>query len=762
MLRKKAIRDIRQNLSSFITIFLMAFLGVFAFAGIHAYMDGMEYSGDRFYEENNLQDLWLSGENFTDDDIDDILAIDGVTGAERALVINTDLDGYKDVVIETNFIENNDISRMYVADGKAFDKDSDGMWFDKYLADNLGIKVGDELTLKYKDYKITGRVEGLVLVPDHVYSIKDASALFPTHDDYGFVYMSSDAFPLKSHMVYTNTYVTIADDADEQKVKALIQSGIESAVAVTGRDASVSVLTYQSEVEEGSSYSAVFTFLFFFIAVLSVITTMHRFVKMQRTQIGTLKALGFKRRRIERHYLSYGFYISVVAALLGVIGGRYIIGTIFVNIEATYFEVPNMVTYTKPIVYLVALLEVALITGATFLTCHRMLKESAAETLRLEVPKVKNGELKPAGKLISHFSVGVRWNLRDISRNKWRTITGLVGVIGCTMLVVCAFGMRDTLQKFVSWQFEDIYNFGYMLELEKNISDSEYNAVTDKYGAHTSMTLAVEAWDTDDNSSTRQVLVTDAGEKLRFYDDNVDNEELSDDGIYLSQKLLGVLGYSVGDEIKWSIYGKDKTYTTKIAGVFREPQGQKMAMTRAYAQKLGIDYKADTLYTDEDLEGISTIEGVSLITDKGSLKSSTESMLNVMNTVIALLIVISAVLAVVIIYNLGILSFSEKQYQFATMKVLGFNNKRIRSIYIMQNIWISILGIIIGMPAGKYMTVYVYSSALGDNYDMPVVVKLMTYVIAAVGTFAVAYLVNRMLGRKIKSIDMVSSLKANE
>lgn len=332
MLRKKMMRDIRRNFSSFITIFIMTFLGVFVFSGIHAYMDGMDYSGQRYYEENNLQDLWMLGENFSDEDMKDILATDGVKDAERALVINTDLKNYKDVVLETNFVESKNISSMHVVDGEGFDYDSDGMWLDSYLADNLGIKVGDELTLAYKDYEITGRVAGLVNTPDHVYSIKDESAIFPTHDDYGYVYLSMKSFPedyikdeLKAaaaeklgmnvgdvtdeifdmafpdykasdYYVYNYAYVTLKDDTDEQAVKALLQNNIESAVAVTGRDASTSVEAYQSEVEEGASYSGIFTFLFLFIAVLSVVTTMHRFVKKQRTQIGTLKALGFSRK----------------------------------------------------------------------------------------------------------------------------------------------------------------------------------------------------------------------------------------------------------------------------------------------------------------------------------------------------------------------------------------------------------------------------------------------------------------------------------
>lgn len=442
MLRKKMIRDIWKNFSSFITIFIMTFLGVFVFSGIHAYMDGMDYSGQRYYEENNLQDLWMLGENFSDEDMEDILATDGVKDAERALVINTDLKNYKDVVLETNFVESKNISSMHVVDGEGFDYDSDGMWLDSYLADNLGIKVGDELTLAYKDYEITGRVAGLVNTPDHVYSIKDESAIFPTHDDYGYVYLSMRSFPedyikdeLKAaaaeklgmnagdvtdeifdmafpdyragdYYVYNYAYVTLKDDADEQAVKALLQNNIESAVAVTGRDASASVEAYQSEVEEGASYSGIFTFLFLFIAVLSVVTTMHRFVKKQRTQIGTLKALGFSRKRIERHYLGYGFYVSVIAAILGLIGGRFIIGNIFVNMEASYFEVPDMVVVTKPIVYAVAAGVVLLVTAATYFTCHGLLKESVAQTLRLEVPKVKAGELKPAGSFAKEIFSG--------------------------------------------------------------------------------------------------------------------------------------------------------------------------------------------------------------------------------------------------------------------------------------------------------------------------------------------------------------------
>lgn len=322
--------------------------------------------------------------------------------------------------------------------------------------------------------------------------------------------------------------------------------------------------------------------------------------------------------------------------------------------------------------------------------------------------------------------------------------------------------MRDTIKFFIKWQFEDLYNFEYKLDVESTISDEAYKELTDRYGDATSMTLAVEAFDASGNTSTRQIVVADAGDKVRYTDHKARDFELSDDGIYVSEKLLSILGLKVGDNVSWSVYGEEKTYTTRIAGTFREPQGQKLAMTRAYAQSIGIEYKADCIYTDQDLSEVKNIAGVSLITGIAALKDGMMSMISMMDTVILLLMVVSVILAVVIIYNLGILSFSEKQYQFATMKVLGFRSRQIRRIYVMQNLWVCVVAVIIGLPLGEYMTALIYKLAMGDNYDMLVRVEPITYVVGAVGVFAVAYLVNLLLGRKVKTIDMVTSLKANE
>ena len=195
MLRKKTLRDIKYNKSQFFTIFLMVFLGVFVYAGVHSYMDGMDVSGKNYYEENNLQDLWLVKQNFTLDDLNTIKSIDNVKNAERQLSITTSLKDYDDVTLETIFIESNDISKMYVVEGTGFDSDKKGVWLDSYLARYLNLKVGDKITLNYQGYELTEEILGLINTPDHVYFVKDSTELFPTHKDYGYVYLSINEFP---------------------------------------------------------------------------------------------------------------------------------------------------------------------------------------------------------------------------------------------------------------------------------------------------------------------------------------------------------------------------------------------------------------------------------------------------------------------------------------------------------------------------------------------------------------------------------------
>lgn len=257
--------------------------------------------------------------------------------------------------------------------------------------------------------------------------------------------------------------------------------------------------------------------------------------------------------------------------------------------------------------------------------------------------------------------------------------------------------------------------------------------------------------------------MTNAGNLVRFQNENGEFIKINkNDGVYVTRKLADQKNLKVGDTIKWHMYGVNKYYESKIVGLTKDPQVQNLTMTKEYLESLDIDYKPDSLYTNTDLKGVKDIKNVSLVQDIDELKNSLESMLSMMKSMIMLIIVFAIGLGAIIIYNMGILSYSEKQYQFATLKVLGFSDKKIKKIFVQQNNWITVLSIIIGLPTGYYMTSWIFKSVIADNYDFSAYINLSTYLIAIIGTILVSTIVSRMLSKKVNKIDMVSSLKANE
>ena len=316
---------------------------------------------------------------------------------------------------------------------------------------------------------------------------------------------------------------------------------------------------------------------------------------------------------------------------------------------------------------------------------------------------------------------------------------------------------------FVKLQFETIYNFDYKLNLKENVSYVDLENLYNEYGKNTSESLGIEIKNEDGVRESNNIFVTDAEDYVRFVNrKNKIIEKPSDEGIYVTYKLAETKGYKLGDEITWHIYGDNTYYTSKIIGFNKDPQNQNLSMTRKYLESLGIEYKPDSLYTNKDLSNIKEISGVDTIQNIESLKEGMTGMLSMMKEMLILIIGVAVLLGSVIIYNLGILSYSEKQYQFATLKVLGFKDKKIKEIFVKQNNWIAVISIIIGLPLGYFLTDWLFKTAIEEHYDFGAHILAKTYIISAIGTFLVSYLVSKFLARKIKNIDMVSSLKGNE
>ena len=431
----KMLRDIKKNLSQFITIFLMVAIGIMAYSGIESYMDGMKETADKFYSENNLQDLNVMGANFSKEDLENIKALENVNNAERKLSITGTTNNDKTLLL--NFIESNNISKFYIMEGEEFDYSKSGVWLDNFYEQENNIKVGDTILVKFEGIELNEKVLATINVPDHLYDVRDESELYPDRKEFGFAYLSSNELTFEP--IFNSIMVDVEDTSKTNEVKNEIEEKIESAKAIINIEDTASYVTYQGEIDEGKTYVGVFSGLFLFIAMLSVITTMTRVVKNQRVQIGTLKALGFSDTKIIFHYIGYGFWISILASIIGLILGYFVIGNIFIGLEMAFFEIPNGHPVINSQCYIVSILVILGVSLITYITGRKILKENPAETLRNKIPNVKAQSLNITTKgIFKKLGFSSKWNLRDIIRNKMRTFMGVAGVVGCCMLIVCA------------------------------------------------------------------------------------------------------------------------------------------------------------------------------------------------------------------------------------------------------------------------------------------------------------------------------------
>ena len=329
--------------------------------------------------------------------------------------------------------------------------------------------------------------------------------------------------------------------------------------------------------------------------------------------------------------------------------------------------------------------------------------------------------------------------------------------------------MFDTVRRYLEYKGYDVNYVSNFTDVDDKIIKAAKQEgitekeLTDKYGDNTSQSIYIEIKDNDGNIESNNIFVTDSKDYVRFVDNkdrfiSVDNDE----GVYVTYKLAKTKGYKIGDEILWHISGNNKYYTSKIVGFNKDPQNQNVTMTRKYLESLDIEYKPDSLYTNVDLSENKDIAGVTVISNIDKLKEGMDGMLETMKTMLVLIIVIAIILGSVIIYNLGILSYTEKQYQFATLKVLGFKDKQIQKIFIRQNNIVYVISIILGLPAGFYLTDWLFKTAIEEHYDFGAHINFVSYVLAAIGTFVISYVVSKILAKKIRKIDMVTSLKGNE
>ena len=756
MLFKKMVRDIKNHKIQFISIFLMAFLGVYVFTGFGAESFGFEETSSTYYGETNLADGWIYASNIDDDFVNKVNDLSSTKDSERKLIVNSIADFDNDSDITLHFLEDNDISKFYLVKGEEFNlSDGDGVWLDIRFAEAKNLTVGDNISFTFEGMAVEKEIKGLGYSPEHLYQTSDSS-MIQDYDKMGFAYLSYEAFPVSD--VPYNVLLVKYDGNSSNYEKQLDDDLTRDYSSFLPRAQHPSFAEFQDETEQHQMMTDVIHVIFIIISMLTLLTTMTRIINNQRMQIGVLKALGFKNRTIMFHYISYGFWMVLAGSILGLILGHLTLPPIMFEEMADLYSIPYWLTGFNINFIVVTLLMVVLAALISYFACRNIVNESPSSAIRPKIPKVStSGFLEKLG-IWKKFSFNVRWNYRDAKRNKFRALMSIVGVMACTLIIVASFGCMDGFDEMKEWEYTDINHYSSKLVLEDNITASQIDYIADDVGGEKLMESSIEI-KSGDIKKSGVITVLDDNKLYTPTDDNKNPISISSNEVSISTKMAQLLGVGVGDTIKWHIMGSDKWISTKVDKIHSDPTSRGIIVSKEKLDDLGLNYTATSVISSHGVD--KNYSGVKTIFSMDSLTDSWDDMMESSMTIIYLLAAFASLLSVIVLYNLGLLSFTEIKREFATLKVLGFKSSQLRKLLLTQNLWFTTIGFVIGVPLGREVLQYLWGT-MGDSFYLKANISLKTLIITFLITYVVSILVNLMFSGKIKKLNMVESLKDNE
>ena len=747
-LSRKMLRDIKINKTQFIAIFLMAFIGIFAYSGIYGEYYGLVQTSNQYYADTNMADGWIDNDNFDELSVHKVNEFSTQTDRQEVVLSSADLEGKPDMTL--HFIEKGTISKFYTTEGEDFDSSDDsGVWLDQRFADARDLHIGDTITFEFDNLTIKKEIKGTGYSPEYIYETSPSS-LTPDFSELGFAYLSYKAYP--EDLEYNKLLVKY--NCSDSDFKEKLDDSIDY-LSFTKKENHLSVSKFANEMDQHKMIGDVVPIVFILVTFLTLLTTMTRIVTHQRTQIGILKAVGFKDSTIILHYLSYAFFPVLLGAILGLVTGPMIIPQMFYPTMATMYSMPMWHPgFDMSFVY-IAILLVVLSVFVTYMTCRRISKENPASTMRPKAPNISSKGFLEKSKLWNRLSFNLRWNIRDAKSNKFRAFMVIVGVMGCVALLIAAFGMNDSLNELKSWEYDDINHFESRIQLSNNANPMELYYILNESNGSFIMQQSIEIR-ANDMEDTVTLLASNNTDLISYTDSNRNQIDIDEGDVSISTKLAEKFNLTKGDKIRWHVVGSDEWVTSKIGQIHAEPISQGLIMSPDTLEDQGLNFTPTNIVTSEKYG--ENLESVKSVTTIDKMRKSWDMMTTSVMMMVSVVTVVAVVLAGLVLYNLGILSFTEMEREIATLKVLGFKTNDLRKLLLTQNIIFTSIGFILGIPIGFYFMTLMMNAAGESLYYIPTLTWGNILLCAAI-TYTISIGVNLLFSEKIRNLDMVEALK---
>lgn len=825
MLFRKMLREFKSNFGLFFSIFLLSALAIAMFCTMEGHVLSQNAAREKYHEECNLSDLWVYGEGFTQDELDEIRTLDFVEAAQLRMSVTGTTPEFAGVQVDMFLERENVVNTPYLVKGEEFNpEDTEGIWLANAFAVRRNLDVGDDFTIEYNGVTFTKKIKGLVESTEYEYRQADGDADVYL-ENIAIVFMSYDAFPIRDYVTHLiesekitarkiadNTKILdekleqlktagltvdditrdmlleIAENMSDEKLAKLMpytqmiirtkdggalahEDEVAKAIdydysAIIDRKSIQGIVRLDSELEQHQAFAYVFVVIFVGIAVLVIATSMGRIVEKQRTQIGTMNALGMKRWKIVLHYISYSLLVSMLGVVVGLIFGVGLGAPAMMSMFEQYYIVPGLHSVFHPLYIIISLAIIAVCSLSCFLSCRKVLGIKPAEALRPAAPKQGKKCIFEKLPFWEKLSFNTQYNLRDISRAKLRAFMGIVGTAVGMLLMLYGVGCNQLVDIMTDLNFNKIYTTEYQVKLSADAKLVDVDELSDSFAGELVMTDAVEISKVKNASSSekKKEIVTVIEEKGLYNLIDVNNEitQLVPGTVGISRKLAEDMGIKVGDTIYWHIYSKNEWHEAVVGSIYRSCESQGIAYLRDDYEKTGAEYTPTLLMTDdESAHDASTLKYVTSVNSRSDMIAAYEKSMEVVNIMVYMMVIFSTVMIVVVLYNSGSLSFNERVKELATLKVMGLQSSQIRHLLTVQNIWLSVIGIIIGTPLGN-ISLNAMMNSNGENFDYSLSVPVIDYIISGILVLVVSVLVSFMFSSRIKKLDLVETLKGVE
>ena len=540
------------------------------------------------------------------------------------------------------------------------------------------------------------------------------------------------------------------------------------------------------DTENVEKLGEVFPIVFFIIATLISLTTMSRMVEEERTEIGTLKALGYNNFQIITKYIIYSFLASSIGGILGALFGLKFFPYVIISMYQMMYDISELVIEFNVYYTLLGIGIMSFcIVGASIYTAINELKSTPNELMRPKAPK--------PGKRVLLEKIPLIWNklnftqkvtIRNMFRYKKKFLMTIIGIMGCTALIITGFGLKDSISKIMDYQYIDIYNFDMLIGLKNSLTSSEISSLENELRNRDEINDTVSAYLSSsevkykENREDAQILVVENSEIL---DDVIQLKDLksgkkltlNDDEVIITDKLAQLLDVKKGDEIKL-LDSDNNEYTVKIGEIAEHYISHYIYITNNLYKKLynkevqpNIIYAKYQKKLDENKEETLSKElllnsKINSITLTSYLMKTMDDTLNAMNYVVYVLIVSAGLLAFIVLYNLANVNISERIRELATIKVLGFYDKEVYDYVTREIVLLTVIGILFGLVFGYFLNMFILSTCEINILRFKRIVTPLSMLISSVITIAFTIIVNYMTYFSLKKIDMIESLKSVE